>query len=161
MLALAYGFFTLAAGARSTVQLAAHPDRALTAYVLSAVSAAIYLSGMVLVAQADRGRWQRAAVVVCLAEVLGVVGVGTLSLTRPDLFPDASVWSGYGSGYGYVPAVLPLLALAWLHRLPGRAGPSAEVASRAEGSQSLPAGRPVCLEADGPPAQAEGQQPAP
>jgi hypothetical protein len=28
------------------------------------------------------------------------------------------VWSGYGSGYGYLPAVLPILALIWLRRVP-------------------------------------------
>jgi hypothetical protein len=49
-------------------------------------------------------------------ELCGVVSVGTLSLVRPELFPDASVWSQYGIGYGFVPAVLPLAGLYWLHR---------------------------------------------
>ena len=37
-------------------------------------------------------------------ELGGVVTVGTLSLVEPDWFADASVWSGYGIGYGFVPA---------------------------------------------------------
>jgi hypothetical protein len=34
----------------------------------------------------------------------------------PDTFPEATVWSGYGIGYGLVPLVLPVLGLAWLRR---------------------------------------------
>lgn len=130
MLVLGYGFFTLAAGARSAVQLAGHPGDALLAYLLSAVAAAIYACGTVLVARADRGRGHGAARVLCLVEVAGVVGVGLLSVLRPDLFPRTSVWSGFGSGYGYVPAALPVLALVWLHR--ARA-PEPAVTSRGEG----------------------------
>ena len=29
-------------------------------------------------------------------------------------FPDKTVWSHFGSGYGYVPLVLPVLGLLWL-----------------------------------------------
>jgi len=43
-----------------------------------------------------------------------VVTIGTLSVLDPGAFPDPSVWSGYGSGYGFVPAVLPILGLLWL-----------------------------------------------
>ena len=39
-------------------------------------------------------------------ELAGVLTVGTLSLVKRDWFPDASVWSDYGIGYGFVPAVL-------------------------------------------------------
>ena len=45
---------------------------------------------------------------------VGVLTVGTLTVLDPDLFPDATVWSTYGQGYGFVPLVLPLLGLAWL-----------------------------------------------
>ena len=34
----------------------------------------------------------------------------------PAMFPDATVWSGYGSGYGFVPLVLPIFGLLWLRR---------------------------------------------
>ena len=53
-------------------------------------------------------------------ELAGVVTVGTLSLVEDDWFPDASVWSGYGIGYGFVPAVLPVAALLWLRRVRDR-----------------------------------------
>jgi hypothetical protein len=45
-----------------------------------------------------------------------VLLVGALSLARPGLFPAATVWSGFGAGYGYVPLILPVLGLAWLGR---------------------------------------------
>ena len=115
VLALGYGFFTLAAGARSAVQLTQHPHDGLFAYVLSALSACIYGCGAVLMVCAERGRLLRVALATCVVELTGVVVVGTLSITRGDWFGDASVWSGYGSGYAWVPAVLPVLALWWLH----------------------------------------------
>ena len=49
-------------------------------------------------------------------ELAGVLTVGTLSLVERDWFPDASVWSDYGIGYGFVPAVLPIAGLIWLRR---------------------------------------------
>ena len=45
----------------------------------------------------------------------------------PGLFPDDTVWSRFGAGYGWVPAVLPFLGLAWLwHTRPGRAQRNAD-----------------------------------
>jgi hypothetical protein len=38
-------------------------------------------------------------------------------LADPATFPDATVWSGYGSGYGFVPLVLPVFGLLWLRRV--------------------------------------------
>jgi hypothetical protein len=35
-------------------------------------------------------------------------------------FPDDTVWSFYGRGYGFVPLVLPLVGLWWLHRTRAR-----------------------------------------
>ena len=29
----------------------------------------------------------------------------------PDAFPPATVWTGFGSGYGFVPLVLPFAGL--------------------------------------------------
>jgi hypothetical protein len=56
------------------------------------------------------------ALVACSIELAGVLIVGTLSLLDSDLFPDETVWSGYGSGYGFIPLVLPVLGLLWLRR---------------------------------------------
>jgi hypothetical protein len=63
-------------------------------------------------------------------ELAGVVVVGTLSLVRRDLFPDASVWSDYGIGYGFVPAVLPVAGLLWLRRRRAPAVPHGMQANR-------------------------------
>jgi hypothetical protein len=42
--------------------------------------------------------------------------VGLLSLLIPADFPSASVWSGFGSGYGFIPLILPFVGLWWLRR---------------------------------------------
>jgi hypothetical protein len=114
-LAAVYAVLALAAGSRALVQLALDPGRAPLAYGLSAVSAAIYLVGAVALRRPGPGP-RRVAVRVCAVELAGVLAVGTASVALPDAFPDASVWSGYGSGYGWLPLVLPALGLAYLRR---------------------------------------------
>ena len=54
------------------------------------------------------------ATVAISVELVGVLVVGTASGLFPDVFPDATVWTGFGSGYGFVPLVLPLVGLSWL-----------------------------------------------
>ena len=44
----------------------------------------------------------------------GVLVVGTMSYLVSDWFPDKTVWSHYGQGYGFLPLVLPFLGLWWL-----------------------------------------------
>lgn len=46
----------------------------------------------------------------------GLDGAGRLLIALYALFADASVWSTFGAGYGFVPLVLPVLGLAWLLR---------------------------------------------
>jgi hypothetical protein len=46
-----------------------------------------------------------------------VLTVGTLTVVDPEAFPDATVWSVYGQGYGFVPLLLPVLGLSWLWRV--------------------------------------------
>lgn len=110
-----YALFTLAAGARSVVQLATDAERAPLAYALSLAAAVTYALGWVAIRQASAGRTAFASVMLWV-ELGGVLVVGTLSVVKPDWFPDASVWSGYGIGYGFVPAVLPVAGLLWLRR---------------------------------------------
>jgi hypothetical protein len=110
-----YGLFALAAGARAGVQIATKFHEAPVAYLLSALAAVIYLVATIGLARGGRTGWQT-ALVCCSIELLGVLTVGTLSLAVPDDFPDATVWSDYGSGYGFVPLVLPVLGLLWLRR---------------------------------------------
>jgi hypothetical protein len=61
-------------------------------------------------------------------ELVGVLAVGTLSVLDAGDFPDQTVWSVYGQGYGYVPLVLPFLGVAWLWHT--RPGPAAVAGSR-------------------------------
>jgi cytochrome bd-type quinol oxidase subunit 2 len=113
LLIAVYAIFALAATARSAVQLGTHFSRAPLAYLLSAFAAVVYIVATVCLARGNRTS-RRIATVSILVELVGVLVVGTLSLAVPHLFPDATVWSDYGQGYGYVPAVLPLLGLWWL-----------------------------------------------
>jgi len=115
VLVAVYGVFALSASARSAVQLGTDLGEAPVAYSLSAVAALVYVVATVSLARGSR----RARVVAWGAvglELVGVLGVGALTRFDPDLFPDQTVWSGFGAGYGYVPLVLPVLGLAWLWR---------------------------------------------
>jgi hypothetical protein len=115
VLVIVYGIFALSAGARATVQIATKFDEAPEAYLLSALAALIYLVATVGLARGGAfGR--RLALVCCSVELIGVLVVGTLSVVDKDAFPDDSVWSVYGRGYGFVPLVLPIIGLYWLRR---------------------------------------------
>lgn len=127
VLLLLYALFTVAATARSIVQLATDAGRAPVAYSLSLVAAATYALGWVAIRRAADGRTGFASRMLWI-ELAGVLTVGTLSLLETDWFPDASVWSYYGVGYGFVPAALPVAGLLWLRAQdPSRAGEHAVV----------------------------------
>ncbi|HEX2704127.1 MAG TPA: hypothetical protein VHM65_00060 [Candidatus Lustribacter sp.] len=110
-----YGVFALAATGRATVQIIEYFSRAPVAYLLSALAAAIYLVATVALARGDRTS-VRVATVAMSVELAGVLTVGLASYLMPSAFPDKTVWSHFGSGYGYVPLVLPVVGLWWLRR---------------------------------------------
>ena len=114
-----YALFALAASARAAVQIATKFGNAPVAYLLSAFAAVVYILATVTLAVGSPAA-RRIAVVSCSVELVGVLAVGTWSLADPATFPDATVWSGYGSGYGFVPLVLPVFGLLWLRRWAGR-----------------------------------------
>ncbi len=114
-LTAAYAFMALAAGARAVVQIATEFDAAPLAFVLSAASAAIYLLAAVALRR-EGPRWWTLGTAACSIELLGVLAIGTWSLLDPALFPAATVWSGFGSGYGCFPLALPLLGLLYQWR---------------------------------------------
>ena len=120
VLVAVYALFAVAATSRAAYQLVAQFDRAPLAYLLSAFAAVVYVVATVALARGGRTS-VRVALVSCSVELVGVLVVGTLSRLQPGDFPDATVWSGYGSGYGFVPLVLPVLGLLFLrstrHRL--------------------------------------------
>jgi cytochrome bd-type quinol oxidase subunit 2 len=110
-----YGIFAVAATARSLVQIATRFDEAPVAYLLSAAAALVYIVATVALARGDRTS-RRVATVAISVELVGVIVVGTASLLLPDAFPSASVWSTFGSGYLFIPLVLPVVGLWWLRR---------------------------------------------
>jgi hypothetical protein len=110
-----YLMFAVAAGSRAGVQIATKFDEAPLAYALSALAALVYLAATIgLAGGGARGRL--VALTGCVIEMAGVLVVGTLSIVDSAAFPDDTVWSRYGSGYGYVPLVLPVVGLWWLWR---------------------------------------------
>ena len=113
LLVAVYGLFALSASARAVVQIATKFSHAPVAYLLSAFAGAVYIIATATLTSGSLTA-RRIAVVSCSVELAGVLGVGTWSLADPAAFPDATVWSGFGSGYGYVPLVLPVFGLLWL-----------------------------------------------
>jgi hypothetical protein len=123
LLVAVYALFALAAGSRAAVQLLTAFDEAPLAYLLSALAAVVYLVATVALARPGP-RWRRTALLTCTFELLGVLVVGTVSLFDQKAFPDATVWSVYGRGYGFVPLVLPMIGLYWLRRTSEPPSPS-------------------------------------
>jgi len=113
-----YGVFALAAGSRAAVQLGTRFHEAPVAYLLSAFSAAVYVIATVALARSGRGA-RRVAWAAVSTELIGVLVIGTFSLLAPQDFPRATVWSGYGIGYLFIPLVLPFIGLWWLRRTGG------------------------------------------
>jgi hypothetical protein len=114
VLVIVYAVLALGATGRSLVQIIERFAHAPLAFTLSAVSALVYiLATLALIFSASRV-WYRIAWVAISFELIGVLAIGTLSLLRPDLFPEPTVWSFYGIGYLFVPLVLPFLGLWWL-----------------------------------------------
>ena len=113
MLVAVYGLFALAATSRSAVQIATKFHQAPLAYLLSAFAAVVYIVATVSLARGDATS-RRVATVAISIELVGVITVGTASELFPAAFPDATVWTGFGSGYGFVPLVLPFVGLWWL-----------------------------------------------
>jgi len=117
--------FAVAATGRSTVQLSLKASEAPVPYTLSLVAALIYVTATVALVRGT-ARWRQVAWIACTTELIGVLVVGTVSVLVT--FPDATVWSDYGIGYGFVPLVLPVCGLWWLRQTSKRstASPSAD-----------------------------------
>jgi hypothetical protein len=115
ILIVVYGIFALSATARAAVQIATQFSDAPIAYLLSALAAVVYCAATFALAKATIVS-RKVATVAIIVELIGVVGVGAFSYAAADDFPDATVWSHFGQGYGFVPLVLPILGLLWLRR---------------------------------------------
>ena len=110
-----YGVFAVAATGRSLLQLGQDAGRAPLAYSLSLLAAVLYLVATTCLLLGGPRAWAAAATAVTV-ELLGVLSVGALSYAAPELFPDRTVWSHFGQGYGFLPLVLPVAGLLWLRR---------------------------------------------
>ena len=130
MLVAVYAIFALSATARAGVQIATKFSHAPVAYLLSALAAVVYIIATVTLANGSPLA-RRIAFLSCSVELVGVLAVGTWSLADRATFPDATVWSGYGSGYGFVPLVLPVFGLLWLRRWARRTDSQRTIATSA------------------------------
>lgn len=110
LIVLVYVVFAVSAGARALFQVATKFGEAPVSFTLSAIAALIYLVAAIAIIRGAGGL----ALFAVGVELAGVVAVGALSFAVPHWFPEPSVWSHFGSGYGYVPLVLPVVGLAYL-----------------------------------------------
>jgi hypothetical protein len=89
-------------------------------YALSGLAGLVYILATVGLAGRGPGA-RRLAWGAVVFELAGVVVVGLLSVFDTgaawiDMGPDDTVWSYFGRGYGFIPLVLPIVGLWWLHR---------------------------------------------
>lgn len=110
-----YAILALSATARAAFQLATDFSSAPLAYLLSGVAAAVYCVATVALARATVASARLARATITF-ELVGVLAVGVATVVDAAAFPDATVWSGFGAGYGYLPLALPVLGLWWLSR---------------------------------------------
>ncbi len=115
LLILVYAVFAVSSTARASFQVITKFEDAPLAYSLSLLSALVYILATVSLARSGM-TWNKVAIGAVVFELVGVLCVGTLSFVAPELFDHASVWSGFGSGYGYLPLVLPILGLIWIRK---------------------------------------------
>jgi cytochrome bd-type quinol oxidase subunit 2 len=115
LLIVFYAVFAVSATARASFQIITKFEQAPLAYSLSLVSALVYILATVSLAKNEKA-WKSIALASVIFELAGVLAVGSLSFVAPELFAHPSVWSGFGSGYGYIPLVLPILGLLWISK---------------------------------------------
>jgi hypothetical protein len=110
-----YSLLAFAATGRSVYELVVKFDEAPLAYTLSTVAAIVYLVAVWAIARGDATSL-KVARIACTFELVGVMTVGTLTAIDPDVFDVRTVWTLYGIDYGFLPLVMPALALWWIAR---------------------------------------------
>ncbi len=115
LLILVYAVFAISSTARASFQVITKFEEAPVSYSLSLLSAVVYLLATVSLAKSGPA-WKTIALASVIFELIGVLTIGVVSLLAPELFVEASIWSGFGSGYGYLPLVLPILGLLWIRK---------------------------------------------
>lgn len=123
VLTFVYAVMALAATGRSFVQIVGRFDQAPVPYLLSAAAAVVYILATVALMLSRSRQWYVVAWVAVLFELVGVLVIGTLSWTVPDVFhADQTVWSLYGSGYVWIPLALPFIGIGYLSSRRARKG---------------------------------------
>jgi hypothetical protein len=116
VLIVVYGILALGATGRSFVQIAGlirDGEPVSLAYWLSALASVVYILATIALIAPGRA-WYKVAWITITFELVGVLVVGTLSLTHPEYFARPSVWSWFGNGYLFIPLVLPVIGMLWL-----------------------------------------------
>lgn len=106
-LIVAYAVLALAALGRSSFEISTKFGDAPLPYTVSAISAVLYT---VITFALWRGK-NRLALIGSSIELVGVLTAGALGYIESAWWPKSTVWTGFGSGYGWIPLLLPILAL--------------------------------------------------
>lgn len=120
-LVVVYAILAIGATSRVLFELATKFSTAPLPYTLSAIAAVVYVLITVALVK-DTPGWRRVAVIAMVAELVGVLVVGTWSVLDGAAFPKSSVWFWYGRDYLFVPLVLPIWGLGFLWRTRAAAG---------------------------------------
>ncbi|MEN9739752.1 MAG: hypothetical protein RLZ72_18 [Actinomycetota bacterium] len=112
VLVIVYGVLALAATGRSVYQLFTKFDTAPVAYMLSALAGIVYI---VITVALSRGATAIARIAMWF-ELIGVIAIGAMSYLDAGLFPRDTVWSHFGSGYIWIPLIVPVVGLIALAR---------------------------------------------
>jgi hypothetical protein len=108
-LTLLYLFWAIALCSRAIWQYVTRSGDLLPTH-LSLIAGLIYL---VIVVWAWQGQ-RRLLMTGLMIELVGVIIISASEFIWP--LPYASAWSGFGSGYLYMPIILPILGLIHLYR---------------------------------------------
>ena len=109
ILVFVYGVLALSATGRASVQIATKFDKAPLQYLLSAFAAIVYI----LATWALGTSRKAVAVGVVTVEFFAVLIIGATN-SGSVVLDKQTVWTDFGSGYGYVPLLLPFVVVWWL-----------------------------------------------
>lgn len=123
VLVTVYLILALAATLRGVYQIFTKFEDAPVAYSLSLVSGVVYIVATIALTRRSPV-WSVIAWAALIFELIGVLIVGTLSITIPTWFAHDSVWSYFGMNYFWIPLVLPVLGMVWLRQQSREAVPA-------------------------------------
>jgi hypothetical protein len=118
-LAFFYGLWAFSALGRAVYQyIWKHPVNFMPTHISTFVGV-LYIAIIIGLRRRSPRAWWTTLALLCV-ELSGVLLVGTIDVVWHP-FAYASVWSGYGIGYFFMPLVLPFVGLTWLLRKETRA----------------------------------------